>query len=207
MKAGCPDAIKYCKPFLQKLSPQIRGTLVTDIRSTEGVLDESEESEGNRNEKELPNNIAAMIRSIDQTLPTQAAFATRMTLGGLIYSVSSTHAGNGNILVREAGQSMLHPAKIENILKFKNQTIVLVRYHLPATGIQACDLFSRYPVLNTTVWDVEVGDLSAIKADQIVCHFAELRTTWARRRVMIALSLSRVRFLIGPDRSAYSTNH
>lgn len=202
-KAGCPEAIKYCEPFLKMLSPQNRGTLITDIRSMARVLPSSDDSESeddavevNRHrkpgpEKNLPNNIATIIRGIDRALPVRAVFATRMTLGGLVYSVSSTHAGNSNVLVRKAGDDVLHPAKIEHILQFKSRTVVLVRYHLP-TGGRMSYPFDRHPVLKTTVWDAEVGDLSAIEVDQIVCHFAKLCTTWVGQRIAIALSLSRV---------------
>jgi hypothetical protein len=102
-----------------------------------------------------------------------------MAINGLVYSTVSSHVGNANVLVKATvGEREPSPAKIAYILHFKNQTVILVWYHL-RTASPARDLFSRYPVLRTTVWDVEVAELSTVTVEQIACHFAELHAVTA----------------------------
>ena len=138
----------------------------------------------------------ALRRDVDRTLPARAVLATRTTLNGLLYSTASSHVGNSNVLVKAAVREPEEPcaAKIAYVLRFEKQTVIIVRYHLPTTS-PARDLFSRYPVLRTSVWNPEVSDrLSAVTVEQIVCHFAELHATWAEQKIMIAVSLSRVSY-------------
>ena len=209
-KAGCPQAIQYCRPFLEKLiNPQNRGTLVTDIRHLEVAVlpdDENVEEDTTSNSfknpgyrsssaKQIPDDLLAILRrrlrSGHRRLKDQATFANHIVLEGLNYSTTSCHSGNANVFIREDGQSDIHAAKIAHILHFEQHSVILVRPHLPVP-IMLDNPFHEYPVLQGSIWSCEVGELLPIDAGQIVCHFAELRTSWEDANIIITLALNRV---------------
>jgi hypothetical protein len=132
------------------------------------------------------------------SLPTSASMLSQLTVAGLTYSVASKHSGNSCVLLSSPSNAVFLPARIECIVQYVSDddnssiiTLVAVRrFKRPDT---ASDPFSRYPLLRTQIWSPEVGDLELHSVNAIHCHFACSTILWEGEKVMVAVSLSRVR--------------
>lgn len=145
-----------------------------------------------RHAKEPPQTTLSLLkRDLNLYIPLRATYLAESTMGGVTYSKQSKHAGNANILVKRKGQALPHPAKIVDILQVEQEIVMLVQYHLELPP-QIHNPFRDYPVFETSIWDVNLSQLFAIRLTQIVSHFAELRTTQENNEVVFAISLSRV---------------
>ena len=154
---------------------------------------ESEENPGHR-AKELPPATRLLLRrdlGLEVPAGTRLKGLAQTTIGGITYSKQSRHSGNANVLVKQAGTELTRPAKIMEIVQVKGEIVMLVRYHLEPPA-QAHNPFSAYPVFQTSIWDANLSQLSAIRSTQIVSHFAELSTSQKDFQVIFAISLSRV---------------
>jgi hypothetical protein len=142
--------------------------------------------------KELPQDTCLLLR---QDLGLQVPAGTHLkslaqtTISGITYLKQSKHSGNANVLVKQTGSEFPHLAKIVEILQVQGEIVMLVQYHLEPPE-QAHNPFSAYPTFQTSIWDVNLSQLSAIQSTQIVSHFAELSMSQNDFQVIFAISLS-----------------
>jgi len=150
-KSECPEAIKNCQAFFQKLvDPEVRNTLLTDISVFTSHLEpefmptpavSSPSSSIGRTtfrilEKHLSDVNKSPIRGTVKNL-------SYYTAHGRTFSIAARHKGNGSVLVRH--QSTILPAQIEDIvLTPDDQTFVVVRHFRP-TAVN--NPFKAYPAL------------------------------------------------------------
>ena len=165
---------------------------VSEFHDDQARDGESGESPDQR-AKELPQATRLLLRrDLGLQVPaTRLKSLAQTTIAGITYSKQTKHSGNANVLVKQTGSEFLHPAKIVEILEVKGEIVMLVRYHLEPPA-QAHNPFSAYPVFQTSIWDVNLSQLSAIRSTQIVSHFAELSMSQKDFQVIFAISLSRV---------------
>ena len=189
------------------VDPQARGTLVMDIRRLESAdqnlnNDEEfgEESASEKNhrqkEKELPQSTWSVLkRDLGfRASVRRATYLAQSTIRGITYSKLSKHAGNANILVKIKENQLLRPTKIMEILRIEQEIVMLVQYHLEPPP-QAQNPFRDYPIFQTSIWDINLSQLFAIRPTQIISHFAEMRTTQGNKDLILAISLSHVSYI------------
>jgi hypothetical protein len=183
-----------------------------DIRQFESTSVEDDVGEfhdrarGEENpDKRAPQDTCLLLR---QDLGLQVPAGTRLkslaqtTILGITYSKQSKHSGNANVLVKQTGSEFPRPAKIVEILQVQGEIVMLVQYHLEPPE-QAHNPFSAYPAFQTSMWGVNLSQLSAIRSTQIDSHFAELSMSQKDFQVIFAISLSRVRvFLLSCSNSS-----
>ena len=195
-KSECPEAIKNCQAFFQKLvDPEVRNTLLTDISvftshlepelmPTPAVSSPSSSIRGTTFrilEKHLSNINKSPIGGTVKNL-------SYYTVHGRTFSIAARHKGNGSALVRH--QSSILPAQIEDIIRTSDdQTFVAVRYFRP-TAVN--DPFEAYPALRISLWDSKLGQLTVIRAEDICGHFASIPLFWEKSYCTVVVSLSRV---------------
>jgi hypothetical protein len=183
------------------LDPQPRGTLTMDIRQFKSTSVEDnvgefhDQARGEENpDKRAPQDTCLLLR---QDLGLQVPAGTclkslaQTTISGITYSKQSKHSGNANVLVKQTGSDFPRLAKIVEIL----QIVMLVQYHLEPPE-QAHNPFSAYAAFQTSIWGVNLSQLSAIRSTQIDSHFVELSTSQKDFQVIFAISLSRVRVFL-----------
>lgn len=204
LKSGCPEVIKNCLPFFQKLvDPQFRDSLLTDMRALSANIMNSNEDEADtviwntRTTRTFPKEVVDAFPQLLLGLPSsRAQFLSTIIIHGFAYSVSSKHMGNSCVSISTKIGLKPHPARIAHIFRILRgnavQTYIAVRRHLPAAGVD--DPYSRFPVLGAQLWDACLGNLEIIDPSQIECHFACLDLHRSGRKLVVALPLSRVRF-------------
>jgi len=124
--------------------------------------------------------------------PPHAAKTMRyFTMHGRTFSTFSRHHGNSCVLIRHS--SGVCPAQIEDIIQTSpDQVLFAVRYY--RTPILN-NPFKRYPVLQTSLWEAELGKLACVDSKDVECHFASAYFDWKGKQCQAVISLSRVGFL------------
>jgi len=198
LKSGCPEVIQHSKVFFNKLlEPQVRGSLAADTHMLsavdENVIDSFEDLD-ERTASPIPAEIHDAINSVNLTVPSRAILQTYITVHGLKFAIASKHPGNSCAMVSSEGGSP-QPAQIVYILKFDTpenlSTYLAVRRYKPANI--AYDPFSKYPVLQTKLWDSRLADVEIVKSSQIISHFACLPVRLGNHSFNAIISLSCVR--------------
>ena len=202
LKTGTPEVIQNCEPIFRKLvDPQVRNTLLTDIMGFSGeALDSSDDGDLPpvilKSISYLPDSLKDCIPKHLGYLPASASTLSHLTVDGLTYSVASKHIGNSCIL--SPSKTVFLPAQIEHIVQFVSNnnlsavnTLVAVRRFKQLNNHS--DPFSIYPLLRTQIWSCELGALELHPVSAIQCHFACSTMLWEGERVMVMVSLSRVR--------------
>jgi hypothetical protein len=86
------------------------------------------------------------------------------------------------------------PACIEHIVQLpapeEISTFIGIRRYKSITLSE--DPFLSFPVLQTQIWSVQLGNLMIIPVNHICAHFTQLSVKWEDREVIIVLSMSRV---------------
>jgi hypothetical protein len=146
----------------------------------------------------LPNSLKDSISKHLGYLPASASTLSHLNVAGLTYSVASKHTGNSRILLDSSSKTVFLPAQIEHIVQFVSDndlsginTLVAVRRFKRLDNHS--DLFSSYPLLRTQIWSRELGALELHPVSAIQCHFACSTILWEGEKVMVMVSLSRVR--------------
>jgi hypothetical protein len=192
-KSECPDAIRNCQAFFQKLvDPEVRNTLLTDISAFISHLEP----------KFMPTPATfspirgTTFRALEKYLsdinkspiPRTAKTLNYYTSHGRTFSIASRHKGNGSVLVRN--KSSMLPAQIEDIVRTANDQIFIAVRYLCATAVN--DPFRAYPDLQISLWDSKLGQLVIVRPEDICGHFASLPLFWENCHCNIIVSLSRV---------------
>jgi len=193
-----PEFENRAKVFFDKLlDPQVRGSLVTDIRTLSPTEETGIDSFEDLNEQTtcpIPTEIRDAINSVNATVPSRAKLQTYITIHGLKFAVASKHPGNSCAMV-SSGSGTPQPAQIVYILKFDTPetplTYLAVRRYKPANV--AYDPFSKYPVLQTKLWDSRLADVEIVRTSQVLSHFACLPVQLGNRSFNAVISLSHVR--------------
>jgi hypothetical protein len=185
-KSECPEAIKNCQAFFQKLvDPEVRNTLLTDM----SVFTTHLEPEFMPTPPVSPPS--SSIRGSDINNSSIHGIAKNLsyyTVHGRAFSIATRHKGNGSVLVRH--QSSILPAQIEEIIGTPDdQTFVAVRYFRPTV---VNDPFKAYPALRISLWDSKLGQRIVIRAEDICGHFASIPLFWEKSYCTVVVSLSRV---------------
>lgn len=194
LKEGCPQAIKNCSGHFSKLiDPQVRNTLLTDIArflSLEEEADEPASVTGRMTAiAEGPYNALQTYFNCAKRTPREAKILTCYTINCLTFSTSTRHRGNSLILVRRPSLPSL-PARIESILQISTgETYFAVRFFLKTMSE---DPFQKYPLLQSSLWSQDVGQLVIIKPQDVESHFAGLLFSWRGADCLAVISLSRV---------------
>ena len=197
LKSGCPEVIRHSKVFFDKLlDPQVRGSLVTDIHTLSPVEEtglDSLEDLDEQTARPIPAEIRNAINSVNLTVPSRATLETYITIHGLKFAIASKHPGNSCAMV-SSGSGSPQPAQIVYILKFDTLgmplTYLAVRRYKHANI--AYDPFSKYPALQTKLWDSYLADVEIIRTSQVLSHFACLPVRLGNRSFNAVISLSRV---------------
>ena len=123
----------------------------------------------------------------------EAKVLSSYTLNGLTFSTFTRHRGNSFILVRRPSLSSI-PARIESILQTPaNDTFFVTQYFLKPTSCD--DPFEKYPVLQSSLWSQDLGQLAIVKPQDVESHFACLAFKRNGTESLAVVSLFRV-FLI-----------
>ena len=126
-------------------------------------------------------------------MPREAKVLSSYTLNGLTFSTFTRHRGNSFILVHRPSLPSI-PAQIESILQTPtNDTFFVTRYFLKPTSCD--DPFKKYPVLQSSLWSQDLGQLAIVKPQDVESHFACLAFKQNGTESLAVVSLSRV-FLI-----------
>ena len=190
-KSKCPDAIKSCASYFEKLTdPQVRNTLLSNISSFAVHITSEpppQPIDGRSTISEL--TYKALQLHFHPELPPHAAKTMRyFTMHGRTFSTFSHHRGNSAVLIRHSRG--LCPAQIEDIIQTSpDQVLFAVRYY--RTPIFD-DPFKRYPVLQTSLWEAELGKLTCVDSKNVECHFASTTFDWMGKHCRAIISLSRV---------------
>jgi len=195
-KSECPEAIKNCQAFFQKLvDSEVRNTLLTDISVFTSHLEpelmptrielEGDETCGRTTFRMLDEHLSDINKSSICGTPKNLSY---YTVHGRTFSIATRHKGNSSVLVRH--QSSILPAQIEDIIRTPDdQTFVAVRYFRP-TAVN--DPFKAYPALRISLWDSKLGQLTVVRAEDICGHFASIPLFWEKGYCTVVVSLSRV---------------
>jgi hypothetical protein len=194
LKEGCPSAIKNCHSLFAKLvDPQIRTTLLTDI--SHFSVDLEDDTSFNPNDTVcIPEDIYKALRNhfLTRESPRAAKVLTFYTMNGLTFSSFTRHRGNSSILVRRSHPSGFLPsvpAQIESIIQISStETLFIVKYFLKT---MSSDPFEKYPTLHASLWSRNLGQLVAVKPEDVESHFACLPIVWDGNESVAVISLSR----------------
>jgi hypothetical protein len=183
--------------FEKLLSPQTRSTLITDMLASPGLDNDEVEVWNEKISRSIPRDLShALSSSLGFDPPRKAQFLSQLTKHGVVYAVSSHHAGNSCVLISKAGYASV-PAQIEYIVQLpaleEIATYVAVRCY---KHVKVSDPFLCFPVLQTQMWSTQLADLEIISVDCISTHFSRLLVKWEDTTVAIVTSMSRVGFLI-----------
>ena len=198
LKEGCPPAIKNCARHFSKLiDPQVHNTLLTDIArflSLEEEADDPVSLTGRMTTiAEGPYKALQSHFQGTQGTPLRAKVLTFYTLNYLTFSTFIRHKGNSFILVRHPLLPSI-PAQIDSILQISTEeTYFVVRFFLKS---MLEDPFEKYPVLQSSVWSQELGQLVIVKPQDVESHFAGLSFKWHGASCLAVMSLSQVFFLV-----------
>ena len=195
LKDGCPQAIKNCTHYFSKLiDPQVRNTLLTDIArflSLDEEVDEPVDITGRRMAviAEGPYRALQIYFNGSPETPREAKILTCYSVNRLTFTTFTRHRGNSFVLVRRPSVASI-PAQIQTILQVSSGEIYfLVQFFLKT---MAEDPFEKYPVLQSSLWSQDLGQLVVIKPQDVDSHFAGLSLTWCGARCLAVISLSRV---------------
>ena len=191
LKEGCPSAIKNCQSLFAKLvDPQIRNTLLTDISHFVDLKDDT--SFNPIDTTFIPEDIYKALQNHFLTMetPRTAKVMTFYTMNGLTFSSFTRHRGNSSILVRPSRPFLPSvPAQIESIIQISSTEILfIVKFFLKTTS---SDPFEKYPTLQTSLWSRNLGQLVAVKPEDVESHFACLPIIWDGNECVASISLSR----------------
>jgi hypothetical protein len=196
LKEGCPSAIKNCSGFFSKLiDPQVRNTLLSDIARFLSLVEEEDEP------SEMGGRITTIAEGPYKALQTYFQGANRVpreartlhcyTLNHLTFSTFTRHRGNSLVLVRRLSLPSI-PAQIDSILQMPSQEIYFVVRFFLRTMLD--DPFRQHPVLQTSLWSQNLGQLVIVKPQDVESHFASLFFEWQGAECQAVISLSRVLF-------------
>jgi hypothetical protein len=196
LKEGCPPAIKNCSGHFSKfVDPQVRNTFLTDIAHFLALEEEANEP--------LPVDVKGKMTAIpaglhkalkthfqgSRIMPREAKVLSSYMLKGLTFSTFTRHKGNSFILVRRPSLPSI-PARIESMLQTpSNDIFFVIRYFLKR---MSDDPFKEYPVLQSSLWSQDLGQLVIVKPQDVESHFACL--VFKRNGIdsLAVVSLSRV---------------
>jgi len=203
LKEGCPPAIKNCSGHFSKfVDPQVRNTFLTDIAHFLALEEETNEPLDVKGKMTtIPAGLHKALKTHFQgsrSMPREAKVLSSYVLNGLTFSTFTRHRGNSFILVRRPSLPSI-PARIESILQTPSNDIFFVtQYFLkPASD----DPFENYPVLQSSIWSQDLGQLAIVNPQDVESHFACLSFKWNSIDSLAVVSLSRVfpHFLICPN--------
>lgn len=192
----CPDALKNCQPLFEKLiDPDSRNIVANDMQSFLPTSDNGS-FPSSKSEKLVPEPIfsaLAMYLGGDTSGFHWAHFPSHITINGLRFSVPSNHVGNSHVLIRHLDSTC--PAQIEAIMEFENgdhpRQLLAVR-HYQKLPPQIPDPFLQFPVLRTSTWSAERGQIVVVDVRDVDCHFACLPIDYEGHASYVTISLSRV---------------
>ncbi|KAF8801630.1 hypothetical protein BYT27DRAFT_7173847 [Phlegmacium glaucopus] len=193
LKDGCPPAIKNCSGHFSKLiDPQVRNTLRTDIARFLSLEDEADAPADITGRMtviaEGPYKALQTYFNSTKGTPREAKILNSYTLNGLTFSTFTRHRGNSFILVRRPSLPSL-PARIESILQVPTgETYFVVRFYLKTMSE---DPFEKYPLLQSSLWSQDLGQLVIVKPQDVESHFAGLSFVWLGAECLAVVSLSR----------------
>jgi hypothetical protein len=195
LKEGCPPAIKNCSGLFSKfVDPQVRSTFLTDIAHFLAL--EEEEANEPRDAKGKMTAIPAGLHKALKThfrgsssMPREAKVLSSYMLNGLTFSTFTRHRGNSFILIRRPFLPSI-PARIESMLQTpSNDIFFVIRYFLKHISDGP---FEKYPVLQSSLWSQDLGQLVIVTPQDVVSHFACLAFKWNGTDSLAVVSLSRV---------------
>ena len=194
LKDCCPPAIRNCSGHLSKfVDPQVRNTLLTDMAhflALEEEVNEPLDVKGKMTD--IPAGLYRALKTHFQgssSMPRVAKVLSSFTLNGLTFSTFTRHRGNSFILVRRPSLPSI-PARIESMLQTpSNDTFFVIRYFLKP---MCDDPFEKYPVLQSSLWSQDLGQLAIVKPQDVESHFACLAFGWHGADSLAVVSLSRV---------------
>ena len=103
-------------------------------------------------------------------MPREAKVLSSYMLNGLTFSTFTRHRGNSFILVRHPSLPSI-PAWIESILQTPaNDSFFVTQYFLKPTSCD--DPFEKYPVLQSSLWSQDLGQLAIVEPQDVESHFA-----------------------------------
>jgi|SRR6188768_3062450 len=195
LKAECPPAIKNCSSIFEKLvDPDIRSTLLSDI--TEFAITNGdelpEEALGGLSPLKEPV-YRALCTFFGNSAPRAAKSLSYFTINARTFSIMSRHKGNSSVLIRQAATPKAEslPAHIEEIIQTSSKDVLFaVRYYKKRV---ASDPFPQYPVLRSSMWLLDLGQLVIVRPKDIECHFASLAINRDGLACVAVISLARVR--------------
>jgi hypothetical protein len=194
LREGCPEAIKNCSGHFSKfLDPQVRNTLLTDISRFLALEDDNEPTPDLKGKMtaipEGPYKALQIHFQGASSTPREAKVLSSYSLNGLTFSTFARHRGNSFVLIRRPSFPSL-PAQIESMLQISaNEIYFVVRYFLKPVSD---DPFDKYPVLQSSLWSQDLGQLVVVKPQDIESHFACLAFEWRGTDSLAIVSLSRV---------------
>ena len=194
LKEGCPQAIKNCNSHFSKLiDPQVRNTLLTDIARFLSIEEEADEPATMTGRMtvipEGPYRALQVFLDNAQQTPREAKILTCYALNRLTFATFTRHRGNSFILVSRPSCHSI-PAQIKSILQISTgEVYFVVRFFLKTI---AEDPFQQNPVLQSSIWSQQLGQLVIIKPQDIKSHFAGLFFQWRGAECIAVISSSRV---------------
>jgi hypothetical protein len=123
------------------------------------------------------------------SMPREAKVLSSYMLNGLTFSTFTRHRGNSFILVRRPSLPST-PARIESILQTPSNDIFFVTRFF--SKLMSDDPFEKYPVLQSSLWSPDLGQLVIVKPQDVESHFACLVFKWNGTDSLAVVSLSRV---------------
>ena len=195
LKEGCPPAIKNCSGHFSKfVDPQVRNTFITDIAHFLALEEANEAQDVKGTMTAIPAELHKALKthfqgSNSSSMPRKAKVLSSYVLNGLTFSTFNRHRGNSFILVRRPSLPSI-PAQIESMLQTPSNDIFFVaRYFLKP---MSNDPFKKYPVLQSSLWSQELGQLVIVNPQDVESHFAYLAFKWNGTDSLAVVSLSRV---------------
>lgn len=199
VRNACPPAIQNCQAAFTKLvNPEVRNTLLTDV--TAFIAHVTPEAAADDSEPQLKDGTSFISEPSHKALrtyfgssltPRTAKTMTTFTMRGLTYSTFSRHKGNSSVIVKNTLSQSLVPAQIEDIIQTSNDDVLFAIRHYRHQC--AGGPFDNWPLLQTSLWDLEMGSLVVVPSCDVVCHFASLSFQWEGQERVAIISLARVR--------------
>ena len=113
-------------------------------------------------------------------------------MNGLTFFSFTWHRCNSSILICQSHPSGFLPfvlAQIESIIQISStETLFIVKYFLKT---MSSDPFEKYPTLHASLWSQNLGQLVAVKPEDVESHFACLPIVWDGNECIAVISLSR----------------
>jgi len=199
IRNACPPAIQNCQAAFTKLiDPEVRNTLLTDV--TAFIAHVTPEAAADDPEPQLKDGISFISEPSHNALrtyfgssfiPRTAKTMTTFTMRTLTYSTFSRHKGNSSVIVKNTLSQSLVPAQIEDIIQTSNNDVLFAICHYRHQF--TASPFDNWPLLQTSLWGLEMGSLVVVLSCDVVCHFASLPFQWEGQEQLAVISLARVR--------------